>query len=266
MLNIFAFEFMQRAFVAGIAIAITAPLIGNFLVVRRYSLMADTLAHVSLAGVAIGLLTKQQPLLTAVIASVAAAVAIETLSKNKKIFGESVLALFLSGSLAVATIILSISGGFNVDLLSLLFGSITTVSSVDLWFITALAVLVILTITVLYKELFFASFDEQVAAAAGLRTRTMHLILVILAAITVSLAIRIVGILLIGALMVIPVITAMQYRLSFKRTMGLSVLFSLVAIITGLMISFYLNLPSGGTIVMIALGLFLLSLRAKKTS
>lgn len=263
MLNIFAFEFMQRAFLAGIAIAVTAPLIGNFLVVRRYSLMADTLAHVSLAGVAIGLLTKQQPLLTAVLASVAAAVAIETLSKNKKIFGESVLALFLSGSLALATIILSVSGGFNVDLLSLLFGSITTVTVNDLWFIVGLAVLVIAAIGALYKELFFASFDEQVAAAAGLRTRVINLILVVLAAITVSLAIRIVGILLIGALMVIPAITAMQYRVSFKRTMALSILFSLVAIVTGLVISFYLNLPSGGTIVMIALTVFFLSLGRK---
>jgi zinc transport system permease protein len=140
MIEIFQYDFMVRAFEAGIAIGVVAPLIGMFLVVRRYSLMADTLAHVSLAGVAIGLLFKINPIISAVGLSLAASIGIEHLRNSRKIFGESVLALFLSGSLAVAVIILSLAKGFNANLFSYLFGSISTVSPFDLWVTIGLAV------------------------------------------------------------------------------------------------------------------------------
>lgn len=265
MIEIFQYDFMIRAFEAGMAIGVIAPLIGMFLVVRRYSLMADTLAHVSLAGVATGLLLGINPIFSAIGLSLVASVGIESLRNSRKIFGESVLALFLSGSLAVAVIILSLAKGFNANLFSYLFGSISTVSPLDLWVTLALAITVFLTVCFLYKELFFVSFDSELARANGLPVKRLNLIIVMLAAVAVSLSIRIVGVLLIGALMVIPVISAMQYGKGFRTTLLLSVAFSLISVFLGLFISYYLGLASGGTIVVVALGIFLLSLLVKRS-
>ena len=251
---------MIRAFEAGIAIGIVAPLIGMFLVVRRYSLMADTLAHVSFAGVAIGLLLKINPIFSAIALSVVAAFGIESLRSSRRIYGESVLALFLSGSLAIAVIILSLAKGFNANLFSYLFGSISTVSTGDLLVIILLAVIVFFNVVFLYKELFFTSFDSEIAEASGLSVRALNLMTVVLAAVAVAISIRIVGVLLIGALMVIPVISAMQYGRGFRFTLILSVIFSLVSVILGLFASYYLDLASGGAIVLVALIIFLLSL------
>jgi zinc transport system permease protein len=259
MLELFNYDFMQRAFAAGILISIIAPLIGCFLVIRRYSLMADTLAHVSLVGVAVGVLSGWNPVITATGTSIIAAFCIEKLRNSKKIFGESVLALFLSGSLAVASVLISMSNGLNVNLFSYLFGSITTVSTLDLWYIAILGLLVLAILITLYKELFLISFDEELAIANGLNTRLYNLALIVLAAVTVSLSMRIVGILLIGALMVIPVVTAMQFGRSFKQTLVISVILSFISVVSGLFVSYYFNLASGGTIVVIALVLFLAS-------
>ncbi|KKU81849.1 MAG: ABC-3 protein [Parcubacteria group bacterium GW2011_GWA1_47_8] len=260
MFEIFQYDFMVRAFEAGIAVGIAAPLIGMFLVVRRYSLMADTLAHVSLAGVAIGLLFAINPILSAVILAIVASVGIEGLRLSRRIFGESVLALFLSGSLAIAVIILSLAKGFNANLFSYLFGSISTVSTNDLWVTIALALAVLVFITLFYKEFFFISLDTELAQASGTPVKRLNLVLVMLAALTVALSIRIVGTLLVGALMVIPVIAAMQYGRGFRTTLLLSVLFSLVSVIAGLFASYYFDLASGGAIVLIALGIFLISM------
>lgn len=260
MLEIFQYDFMVRAFEAGIAIGIIAPLIGMFLVVRRYSLMADTLAHVSFAGVAIGLLLQINPIISAIGLSVLASFGIESLHNRRRIFGESVLALFLSGSLAVAVVIISLAKGFNSNLFSYLFGSISTVSVSDLWVTLALAIAVFLAVVLLYKELFFASFDAELAEANGLPVKVLNLTIVMLAAVAVALSIRIVGVLLIGALMVIPVISAMQFGKGFRTTLLLSVGFSLVSVVAGLFASYYFNLASGGAIVLVALGFFLISL------
>src|SRR3989338_3452454 len=264
MLEIFQYDFMIRAFEAGIAIGVVAPFIGMFLVVRRYSLMADTLAHVSFAGVAIGLLLKINPIFTAIGLSVIAGFGIEALRNSRRIFGESVLALFLSGSLAVAVIILSLAKGFNANLFSYLFGSILTVSTGDLLVIIALAIIVFLDVVFLYKELFFTSFDPELAEASGLPVKVINLMMVMLAAVAVAISIRIVGVLLIGALMVIPVISAMQYGRGFRITLILSVVFSLVSVITGLFASYYFDLASGGAIVLVALIFFILSLIVAK--
>ena len=260
MLEIFQYDFMIRAFIAGIAVGVVAPLIGMFLVVRRYSLMADTLAHVSLIGVAVSALTGIHPVLAAVCASVIAAFGVERLRRrSSRLFGESLLALFLSGSLAIATVLVGLAKGFNANLLSVLFGNITTVAPVDVVVILILAVGVLLTILLLLKEFFLVSFDEELAQASGLRASALGTLLVVLAAVTVALSMRIVGVLLIGALMVIPSVTAMQLGRSFRETLFLSVSFSLISVITGLFLSYYVGLPSGGTIVVVALGLFLVS-------
>ncbi len=258
--EIFQLDFMLRAFAAGALISIIVPLIGVFLVVRRYSLMADTLAHVSLVGVAIGILTNSQPVVSAVAASTLAAIAIEKLRAVKSLFAESILAIFLSGSLAIAVVIISLARGLNVNLLSYLFGSISTIGPVDLYMLAAVFVCVLLAIVLLYKEFFLVSIDEEFAEAGGVKARSLNLLIVVLAAVTISLSMRIVGILLIGALMVMPVVSAKQFGLSFRNTIFLSILFSLVSVMSGLFLSYYLDLASGGTIVLIALIIFLLSL------
>lgn len=251
---------MIRAFEAGIAIGIVAPLIGIFLVVRRYSLMADTLAHVSFAGVAIGLLLKINPIFTAIGLSVVAGFGIEYLRSSRRLFGDSILALFLSGSLAIAVIILSLSEGFNANLFSYLFGSISTVSTTELIVIITLSIVVILDVLFLYKELFFTSYDTELAQASGLPVKMINITMVTMTAVAVAISISIVGVLLVGALMVIPVISAMQYGRGFRYTLILSVIFSLISVILGLISSYYYDIASGGAIVMIALIIFLISL------
>lgn len=266
MLEIFQYDFMVRAFIAGLIIAILAPAIGVFLVVRRYSMLADTLAHVSLLGVATGVLFNFNPVLGALVVSTLAAFGMERLRETRKIFGESILALFLSGSLAIALVLLGLSHGLNVNIFAYLFGSITTVSKTDLYIIGILGLLVGVIIVWLFKKLFLVSYDEELAKANGLPVKVLNITLMVLAAITVSLSMRIVGILLVGALMVIPVLTAVQFGTSFFKTSIYAIVVSLAAVITGLFASFYLNLPSGGTIVVIALIFFGFSLLVNKKS
>lgn len=260
MLEIFQFEFMQRAFLASMVIGIIAPLIGLFLVVRRYSLMSDTLAHVSLMGVAIGLLLNISPIIAAIGASTLAALGIERLRETRRIHGESLLALFLSGSLAIAVVLISIAKGFTANLFSFLFGSVSTVGPGDLYLIITLGFVVIATVALLYKELFFVSFDEETARAYGIKSTTFNLVLAVLTAVTISLSMQVVGILLIGALTVIPVISATQFGRSFRITLILAIAFSLVSVISGLFAAFYLDWASGGTIVVFTLIIFFLCL------
>ncbi|MBP9762541.1 metal ABC transporter permease [Patescibacteria group bacterium] len=263
MLSFFEYEFMQRAVLAGLMIAVLAPMIGVFLVAKRYSLLADTLSHVSLVGVAFSLLSNIHPLFGALLTSILVGVGIEELRLRKKLSGESVLALVLSGSLALAIVLFSLARSVNVSLISILFGSITTVTSSDLWTMLVLGSIVLVVLILGFKRFFLVAYDEELAQANGLPVRWLNLILVCLAAITVSLSIRMVGTLLVGALMVIPVLTAHQLKLGFLKTALWSVVCSLLSVMLGLGLSFYLNLPSGGAIVLVALSLFLLSLLPK---
>ena len=260
MLEIFQYSFMIRAFIAGILVGIIAPIVGTFLVSRRYSLIADSLSHVALSGVAIGLITKTYPVYAALAVTVSAAIAIEKLRVSKRISGESALAIFLSGGLALSVVLIGLAGGFNVDLFSYLFGSITTVRSQDLWIILALGIIVIGLLYSLYKELFYISFDEEAARVSGVPTDFLNTLLVILTAVTIVLSMRIVGVLLIGALMVIPTITAAQIAKSFKQVIFISLILSLTAVISGLFFAYYLNVPAGGSIVVIALTFFLFAM------
>ncbi len=264
MLEIFQYSFMLRAFQAGIIVALICPLIGIFLVLKRYSLMADTLAHVSLAGIALGLITRLNPIIIALAASVIASIAIEKLREAKKVYSESALAIFLSGGLSLAVILISLSGGFNVDLFSYLFGSITTVRESDISIIFFLGLIVTAILLSLYKELVYVSFDEETAKVSGIPTRLINALLIISTAATIAISIRIVGILLISALIVIPVITALQLKKGFRATIIFAEIFSLFSVIMGIISSFYLNIPAGGTIVLIAICLFIITLIIKR--
>jgi len=264
MLDLFQYGFAIRGLEAGIIIGLIAPLIGIFLVLRRYSLIADTLAHVSLAGISIGFLLEINPILTAMVSTILSSVVIERLRISKKIYGESALAIFLSGSLALAVVLISLAHGFNVGLLNYLFGSIVTVSQTDLYIIGALGVVVMMVIFIFYKELVFITFDEESAQVNGIPTRFINTCLIVLAALTVSLSIPIVGVLLISALMVIPVVTALQFRRSFIRTIMIAELVSLFSVVVGIFSSFYLDLSTGGTIVLVSLFVFGVSLAIRR--
>lgn len=263
-LEILHYAFIVRGLEAGIIVAMIAPLIGIFLVLRRYSLIADTLAHVSLAGVALGLLLGLNPIYTAIGITAISSVGIEHLRTSKKIYGESALALFLSGSLAVAIILLSLAKGFNTNLFSYLFGSIVTVTQNDVTTIAALAGIVAVILTLFYKELVYISFDEESARVSGIPTQFINILLILLAALVVSISIPIVGVLLISALVVIPVVTALQFRTSFSVTVLIAEIISIFSVVAGIISSFYLNLSTGGTIVLIMLAIFGTILLAKK--
>jgi zinc transport system permease protein len=256
MLELFQYSFIIRGFEAGIIMALIAPLIGMFLVLRRYSLIADTLSHVSLAGVAIGLLFNINPLWTAIGAATLSSVAIERLRMSKRVYGESALAIFLSGSLALAVVLISLAHGFNVDIFNYLFGSIITVRQSDVSIMAILGIGVFVAIIAFYKELVYITFDEETARVSGIPVGFINMLLIVLAALTVALSIPIVGVLLVSALMVIPVVTALQYKKSFKQTIVIAQCISVFSVVAGIITSYYMNLSSGGTIVLITIALF----------
>ncbi len=263
MLEIFQYGFAVRGLEAGIMIAIIAPLIGIFLVLRRYSLIADTLAHVSLAGIALGLLLKISPIVTSLIVTIISSLGIEKLRNSNKIYGESALALFLSGSLAIATILLSLGKGFNTNLFNYLFGSIVTVTEMDLYTIALLGAVVLVVLFLFYKELLFITFDEVSAQVSGVPVKTINTILILLSAVTIAIAIPIIGVLLISALIVIPAISALQLKQSFIKTILYAEMISIFSVVTGIFGSFYLNLSTGGSIVILMLIIFVIILVCK---
>ena len=264
MLTLFHYGFVLRGMEAGVIVGLIAPFIGIFLVLRRYSLIADTLSHISFAGIALGLLLHINPIFTALGVTAVSSLGIERLRNTQRVYGESALALFLSGSLALATIIVSLGQGFNANIFNYLFGSIITVTQTDVYTIAILAAIVITVLGLFYKELVFITFDEESARVSGIPVRWMNIVLILLTAFTISLSIPIIGVLLIAALIVIPVISALQLRQSFVATIFYAEIFSLFSVLVGMILSFYLNLSTGGTTVLIMLGIFLLILTKKR--
>ncbi len=260
MMEIFQYDFMINAFLAGIIIAILASVSGSFIVLRRYAMLTETLAHVALVGVAIGMVTEQNPIWVAVIVSVLSAWLIEYLRSYLGLYSDSILAIFLSGSLALAVVIVSVAGSFNASLFSYLFGSILSVSNEDLIVMTVFGSLSMVVLLGLFKEFYFIAFDEEVAQVSGLKVKLLNFMLVTIIAVIIALSIRVVGTLLIGALMVIPTISALRYRLGFMKTIFLSLLFSITAVLLGMTLSYHFSLPSGATIVLVILAIFTVSI------
>lgn len=258
MINLLEYDFIVRGLLAGIAIAFIAPVVGIFLVLRRYSLIADTLSHVSLAGIAAGFLLNINPVLSAIGATTLSSILIEKLRLSKRVYGESALALFLSGSLALAVILISLSNGFNSTLFNYLFGSIGTVTRSDVFLVIVLTIAVLGVILLLFKKLLFITFDEDMAKIDGINVYYINTVFIILAAITISISIPIIGVLLISALLIIPVLTALQLKKSFVPTIIIAQFLSIISVVLGIIISFYFNLAPGGTIVLINLAFFLL--------
>jgi len=264
MIEMLSYEFMQRAFIAGIFIAILASLSGTFVVLRRYSLISETLAHSALVGVAVGLVAGYNPLWAAVAVAIVSAWLIEYLRSSFELYSDAILAILLSGSLALAVIIVSLGGAFNNSLFSYLFGSILSVSDSDVITIVIFGSFSLLFLLLFSKELYFIAYDEEVAKISGIKVKFLNFLLVTVVAIIIALSIRVVGSLLIGALMVIPTVAALQYRVGFRSTMLLSLFFALFSVVFGMSLSYYFSLPSGATIVLCVITVFIISLIINK--
>ena len=264
MLEMFEYEFMQRAFLAGIIIAVLASVSGTFVVLRRYSMISETLAHSALVGVAVGLVAGFNPLWMAVIVAVISAWLIEYLRSSFAIYSDAILSILLSGSLAIAIIIVSLGGAFNNSLFSYLFGSILSVTSEDVVTILIFGSISLLLLIAFSRELYFIAYDEEVAKTSGIRVKFLNFLLVTVVAIIIALSIRVVGSLLIGALMVIPTVAALQYRVGFLHTVLISLFIALFSVIAGMTFSFYFSLPSGATIVLCVISIFIVSLVVNK--
>lgn len=260
----FEYDFMQRAFLAGFIIATLASISGSFVVLKRYSMMTETLAHSALVGVAVGLFAGFSPLWMAVIMAIFSAWLIEYLRSSFHLYSDAILAIFLSGALALAIIIVSLGGAFNNSLFSYLFGSILAVNENDLITMAVFGSISLVLLLGFSKELFFIAYDEEVARTSGIKVKMLNYLLVTVVAVIIALSIRVVGTLLIGALMVIPSIAALQYRQGFLKTVLISLSFALSSVAVGMTLSYYYSLPSGATIVMCVIVLFTISLVVNK--
>ena len=251
------YDFMQRAFVAGILIAVLASVSGVFIVLRRYAMIGETLSHSSLVGVAVGLVAGMHPQWVAVVVALCVAWMIEYLHQKFSLYSDAILSIILSGSLALAVVIVSLGGGVNNSLFSYLFGSILAVSSSDVWLILILGGISLGVLLLYAQKLYFIAFDEEVAKVSGIAVERLNYLLVSVVAVIISLSIHVVGSLLIGALMVIPVSAALQFRLGFFQTLLASVAIALVSVIGGMSVSYYFSLPSGATIVLFVIAIFI---------
>ncbi|WP_370222074.1 metal ABC transporter permease [Cytobacillus sp.] len=270
--GILQYEFLQNAFLTGIIIGIIAPLLGVFIVVRRLSLIADALSHVTLAGIAASLLLEKKfiglsglnPLYMGMAFSVAGSLFIEKLRAVYKHYQELAIPIILSGGIGLGVIFISLADGFNTDLFSYLFGSVSAVSRLDLWTILIISVFVIALVVLLYKELFLLSFDEEHAKASGIAAKSVHFIFIVMVALVIAASMRIVGILLVSSLMTLPVAASIRIAKGFKQTIFLSMLFGEISVLGGLTISYYIDLAPGGTIVMIAVLILIVTILLKK--
>jgi zinc transport system permease protein len=272
MLNgLFTYEFIQNAFIAGLLIGLLAPLLGVFVVVRRLSLIADALSHITLAGIAASLLIEKKlaifhvnPLYMGMTFSVIGSLFIEKLRKVYKYYQELAIPIILSGGIGLGVIFISLADGFNTDLFNYLFGSINAVSRADMYTVIGITVIVLFVIVLTYKELFSLSFDEEHAVAAGVKTKFVNFLFIIMVALVIAASMRIVGILLVSSLMTLPVASSMRLSTGFKMTIFLSIIFGEIAVIGGLFLAYHLSLAPGGTIVMISVLILIVTIASQR--
>lgn len=258
-IELLEYGFMRRALLAALLVGLCAPAVGVFLVQRRLSLIGDGLGHVAVTGVALGLVLDRAPVLVALATAVAGAVAVELIRAHREAIGEIALAILFYGGIAGGVVLVTRapSGGRNLN--QYLFGTISTTTPGDLWLFAALAAVVLATTAVLGPALFGVANDEPFARAAGVPVMPLNLVLAVLSAITVVVSMRVVGVLLVSALMVVPVATAQLIARSFRGTYLLGLAVGAGVAVAGVVASYYLDTPSGGTIVLVAIGLFLVA-------
>jgi zinc transport system permease protein len=255
-MNLLAYDFMVRALLGAVFTGLAAPAVGTYLVQRRLALMGDGIGHIAVTGVALGLLTHSSPTLAAVVVAVLGAVVIETIRAKGRTSGDVALALLFYGGIAGGVLITGLAGQSAATLNTYLFGSITTISPTDVWVTIGLAATVLVLSIGLAPQLFAVAQDQEFAKVAGLDVRFYNLLVAVMAAVTVTVAMRTVGLLLVSALMVVPVATAQQVTRGFRTTLLSSMVLGTLASLTGVTFSAYVNVAPGATIVLIALAGF----------
>ena len=258
--EIFKQDFMIKALITGIFIAISCSLLGVFLVLKNMSLIGDGLAHVSFAAIAIGLLVSDKPIIISISIVIVASFLVLLLKEKAKIDADATIGLLSSFSIAVGVIIASVAKGFNIDLFSYLFGSILFISPSEMILSGILAIILIVLVLLFYNDLFSITFDENFAKISGIKVRRVNYLLSVLISVTIVLGIRIVGTMLISSLIVFPSVSALQISKGFKRTLMFSVLFSMIAVVLGIIFSYILNVPTGALIVVVNAIIFLITL------
>lgn len=257
------YDFILKALLVGSLIAVSASVLGLFLVLKKYSMIGDGLAHVSFATVAIALWLSASPLVVSIPIVILASFFILKLSEKASMHGDAAISLVSSFSIAMAVLIASMAKGFNVDLMSYLFGSILVISNFDVVISAALSLVVIVTVMFFYHDLFAVTFDEEYAQAVGMNTKFYNYLLAVLTSITIALGIRIVGTMLISSLIVFPTVTALQVSKGFRMTILIATVISVVCVVLGVFISFAYNLPTGAVIVLVNAAAFALAFLIK---
>jgi zinc transport system permease protein len=256
MFEVFQFEFMQRAIVSGIAIAISCSLIGLFLILKRFSLFGDAMSHVAFGGIALGLFLKSNPIWVSMIVSIIGGLSIIKLNSNKRIYADSSISVLLSLGLAMGLVLISLSGGFSIDITSYLFGSILLVSIDETITTLILSLIVIAFVICFYKKLIYLVFNEEQAIVNGINTVVLNILFIILATVAIVISIRLIGVLMVSSLLIIPNVSSLLLGYGFKKTIILSVCFSLLSVILGILLAYEWNITPSGMIVMVAAGIF----------
>lgn len=256
-MNLLAYDFTIRALIAALVIGLTAPALGVYLVQRRMSLIGDGVGHVALTGVGVGLLTDQSPVLTAMLVAAVGAIAIELVRERGRTAGDVALALLFYGGIAGGVVLVNLSGSSSRSLTSFLFGSLNTTSPEDFLVIVVLGLVLLAAMVLLRPALFAICHDEEYARVAGLPVRALNVLLAVTTAITVTIAMRTVGLLLISAMMVVPVAAAQQVTHGFRSTMRVAMLLGVIAAGAGVWLAGQIDTAPGATIVLLAIGIFL---------
>jgi ABC-type Mn2+/Zn2+ transport system permease subunit len=260
MADLLHYSFMQRALIAGVIIGTTCAVVGTYVVLRGMTFMGAGIAHSALGGIALGLVLGSNPIIAAVIFCLFVAWTIGVVSQRGNMREETAVGIFFSASMAFGILLIGLKASYTADLTSYLFGSIISVSAADLWLSGIMAAVVLLAVLLLFKELLFITFDPDMAQVAGLPAARLQLLLLGLIALTVVLSLKVVGIVLVSALIVTPAATAYQLTEEFRAMMAISVAVGVVASVGGLLLSYWLNTGSGSTIVLLATAIFFLAL------
>jgi len=261
--EILSFGFMQNAIISGIAISLICSTVGLFLVLRKYSLFGDALAHSAFGGVALGLFLGVYPLWAAYVVSILSALVLTKIRQKFDISGDAIIAILLSSGIAIGIVLISLSGGFSIDIFSFLFGSILLVSTENVIMVLGLCAAILIILITGYKKFMYITFSEEQAQVSGIPVQKLNYLLIAIAGITVVTSMQLVGVLLVSALFVIPNVTAMMFKRSFKQTIILSMSFSVFSTVAGIMISYPLDIAPSGMVVLLAIALFIGSLIIK---
>ena len=272
--DFFYFDFLQNAFFSGILIGLVCPIIGVFLAVRRLSLIADTLSHVTLAGVATGLFLQKNfvslqiinPVYIGTLFSLAGVFFMDRLRQVYRFYQELALPIILSASIGFSVVLISLADGFNADVFGYLFGSLIAISDKDLLVILVVTVMIISIILLLFKELFYISFDDEAANTSGIPVKKLNIVFSVLVALVISISMNIVGILLVSSLITLPVASALQLSNSFKQMFLYSIIIAQLSVISGIVLSYHFDIATGGTIVMVLSTILLIILLIKQFS